>query len=243
VIWNRNVFRAAACSLALGLLAATGAAHADASTPDDKDPGAPVTKRKVVIVDKDGKQKVWEGEGPMVRRGYFGVALLDLTSELRTHFGVPDDSGVMVSKVEPGSPAEKAGVRVGDILTRLDGQAVKSAWAVTAKARGLEEGQQIAWEVWRNGKAQNLNLAVVLKERPEVDMAPFFKDGDGEPLMLKINSDDWKGFGDMGDMKDGQAMKRLQVRRIGPSREADLEKQLKDLEKRIAELEAQLKKK
>ncbi len=236
---NRNVFRATALSLALGLFAVTGAARAD-DPADGKDPGAPVIKKKVVIIDKDGKQKVWEGDGPMVRRGYFGVALLDLTSELRTHFGVPDDSGVMVSKVEPGSPAEKAGVKVGDILTRLDGQAVKSAWAVTAKARGLEEGQQIAWEVWRNGKAQNLNLAVVLKERPEVDMAPFFKDGNGEPLMLKMNAEDWKGF---GDMKDGQAMKHLQIRHLGPSREADLEKQLKDLEKRIAELEAQLKRK
>jgi membrane-associated protease RseP (regulator of RpoE activity) len=237
--WNRKVFRAAACSLALGLLAATGAAHADALS-DGKDPGAPVIKRKVVIVDKDGKQKVWEGDGPMVRRGYFGVALLDLTPELRTHFGVPEDSGVMVSKVEPGSPAEKAGVKVGDILTRLDGQAVKSSWAVTAKARGLEEGQQIAWEVWRNGKAQNLNLAVVLKERPEVDMAPLFKGEDGERLMLRMDHDELKG---LQEMKEEEGMKRVKIRHIGPPREAELEKQLKDLEKRIAELEAQLKKK
>jgi membrane-associated protease RseP (regulator of RpoE activity) len=239
--WNGNVFRAAAWSLVFGLLTVTGAAHA-AADPDGeaKEPGAPVIKKKLVIIDQDGKQKVWEGDGPMVRRGYFGVALLDLTPELRTHFGVPEEAGVMVSKVEPGSPAEKAGVKVGDILTRLDGQAVKSSWAVTAKARGLEEGQQIPWEVWRNGKAQNLSLAVVLKERPEIDMAPFFKDGDGEPLMLKMNSGDWKGF---GDMKDGEAMKHLQIRHLGPSREADLEKQLKDLEKRIAELEAQLKRK
>lgn len=239
MISNRNVFRTAALSLALGLLAATGAVLAD-PLPDGKDPAGPVIKKKVVIIDKDGKQKVWEGDGPLVRRGYFGVALLDLTPELRTHFGVPEEAGVMVSKVEPGSPAEKAGVKVGDILTRLDGQSVKSAWAVSAKARGLEEGQQVPWEVWRNGKAQNLNLAVVLKERPEVDMAPFFKDGDGEPLKIRMNPEDWKGF---GEMNDGEAMKHVQIRRIGSPHEADLEKQLKDLEKRIADLEAQLKRK
>jgi membrane-associated protease RseP (regulator of RpoE activity) len=238
---NRNVFRAAALSLALGLLAATGAVLAEPDPlPDGGEPGAPMIKKKVVIVDKDGKQKVWEGDGPMVRRGYFGVALLDLTPELRTHFGVPDDSGVMVSKVEPGSPAEKAGVKVGDILTRLDGQAVKSAWAVSAKARGLEEGQQIPWEVWRNGKAQNVNLAVVLKERPELDMAPFFKDGDGEPLMIHMKTEDFK---ELQELKGEPGMKKVQIRHFGPSREADLEKQLKDLEKRIAELEAQLKRK
>lgn len=235
---NRNVFRSAALSLALGLLAATGAVLAE-PLPDGKDAAGPVIKKKVVIVDQDGKQKVWEGDGPMVRRGYFGVALLDLTPELRTHFGVPDDSGVMVSRVEPGSPAEKAGVKVGDILTRLDGQSVKSSWAVSAKVRGLEEGQQIPWEVWRNGKAQNLNLAVVLKERPEIDMTPFLKDGDGGRLMLHMNTDELK---ELHELK-GEPGKKVQIRHFGPSREADLEKQLKDLEKRIAELEAQLKRK
>jgi len=238
---NRNVFRAAALSLALGLLAATGAVLAETDPfPDGGETGGTAIKKKVVIVDQDGKQKVWEGDGPMVRRGYFGVSLLDLTPELRTHFGVPDDTGVLISKVDPGSPAEKAGVKVGDILTRLDGHVIKTAWAVSAKARSLDEGQQIPWEVWRNGKAQNLNVSVILKERPEVDMAPFFKDGDGEPLMIHMNTDEMK---ELQDLKDGQGMKHVQVRRLGPSREADLEKQLKDLEKRIAELEAQLKRK
>ena len=40
----------------------------------------------------------------MVRRGFLGVGLTELTPELRTHFGVPEESGVMVSKVEPGKP-------------------------------------------------------------------------------------------------------------------------------------------
>jgi membrane-associated protease RseP (regulator of RpoE activity) len=237
---NKKVF-GAALAFALGLAMVIGPAGvARADDGDEGGPGKPVIKKRIVVVDHDGKQKVYEGNGPMVRRGYFGVALTDLTPELRVHFGVPDDSGVMVSKVEPGSPAEKAGVRVGDILTRLDGHAIKSAWAVTAKARGLEDGQQIPFEVWRNGKAQTLTITVAVKERPELDMAPFFKDEDGERLMLKMNPDDWKGF---QEMKGGEAMKNLQIRHFAASpREAELEKQLKDLEKRIAELEKQIRK-
>jgi membrane-associated protease RseP (regulator of RpoE activity) len=233
---NRKVFRAASWGLALGLGILTVAAHAE----DGDEPGKPVIKKRVMVVE-DGKQKVWEGEGPMVRRGYFGIALTDLTPELRTHFGVPEDAGVIVAKVEAGSPAEKAGLKVGDILTRLDGHAVKSSWAVTSKARGLEEGQQIPLEIWRNGKAQTVTVAVVLKERPELDMGPLiFNDEDGERI-FRMNPGDLKGLKDKA-LADGWGPKDIQIRRIGSPREAELEKQLKALEKRIDELEKQLKK-
>jgi membrane-associated protease RseP (regulator of RpoE activity) len=236
---NRKLFRAAAWGLVLGLGILTGVAHADG---DGDDPGKQVVKKKVVLVDRDGKQKVWEGEGPMVRRGYFGVALTDLTPELRTHFGVPEDAGVMVAKVEPGSPAEKAGLKVGDILTRLDGHAIKSSWAVTAKARGLEDGQQVPFEVWRNGKAMTVTVSVVLKERPELDMGPLFlKSDDGQAFNFQIDPDEFKGFKEKA-FADGWGQKDVQIRRPGSPREADLEKQLKDLEKRIDDLEKQLKK-
>lgn len=238
-MWNRKVFRATAWGLALGLGILAGAAHAEG---DGEEPGKPVVKKRVVIVDKDGKQKVYEGDGPMVRRGYLGVALTDLTPELRSHFGVPDDAGVMVARVEPGSPAEKAGIKVGDILTRIDGGPIKSSWDVTGKIRNLNDGQQVPIEVWRNGKAQNVTATLVEKERPELDMGPlFFKEGDGEPMMLRMNPDEWKGLaklkaGDWTDQKD------VQVRRLVSPREAELEKKLKALEKRIEELEKQLKK-
>jgi membrane-associated protease RseP (regulator of RpoE activity) len=236
---NRKVFRAAAWGLVLGLGILTGVARADG---DGDDPGKQVVKKKVVLVDRDGKQKVWEGEGPMVRRGYFGVALTDLTPELRTHFGVPEDAGVMVAKVEPGSPAEKAGLKVGDILTRLDGHAIKSSWAVTAKARGLEDGQQIPFEVWRNGKAMTVTVSVILKERPELDMGPLILQDGGDNFNIRIDPDEMKDL-KLKSLADGWGQKDVQIRRLGSLREADLEKQLKDLEKRIDELEKQLKKK
>jgi len=237
-MWNRKVFRATAWGLALGLGILAGAAHAEG---DGDGPDKQVVKKRVVIVDKDGKQKVYEGDGPLVRRGYLGVALTDLTPELRSHFGVPDDAGVMVAKVEPGSPAEKAGIKVGDILTRIDGGPLKSSWDVTGKIRKLNDGQQVPVEVWRNGKAQNVTVAIVEKERPEIDMGPlFFKEGDGEPMVLRMNPGEWKAMekskADWVDQKDGQ------VHRIASPREVELEKKLKALEKRIEELEKQIKK-
>jgi membrane-associated protease RseP (regulator of RpoE activity) len=230
---NRKVFRVLAWGLALGLGALAGAAHADGD-----EPGQQVVK-KVVIVDQDGK-KIYEGEGPMMRRGYLGVALLDLTPELRTHFGVAGEAGVMVARVEAGSPAEKAGIKVGDIVARIDGNAVGSSWDVSAKVRLLDDGQQIPVEIWRNGKAQNVTVAIVQKERPELDMGPLLlKDKEG---LIRMNPEELKGLKEKA-LADGWEPKNLQIRtRVASPREAELEKQLKDLEKRIDELEKQIKK-
>ena len=119
----------------------------------------------------------------------------------------------MVSKVEPGSPAEKAGIKVGDIVTRIDGNAVESSWDVSAKVRGFDDGQQIPIEVWRNGKAQNVTAAIVLKERPELDMGPFFfKEGDGEHFMFRMNPEDLKGMKERM-RADGWWTKDVQIRR------------------------------
>ena len=240
-MWNRKVFRATAWGLALGLGVLAGAAHAEG---DGDEPGKKVVKKRVVMIDKDGKQKVWEGDGPMMRRGFLGVALTDLTPELRTHFGVPDDSGVMVAKVEPGSPAEKAGIKVGDILTRVDGGAIKSSWDATGKIRKLDDGQQVPIEIWRNGKAQNVTATIVEKERPELDMGPFFfKEGDGKPFVFQMNPDEWKGMAEKFKAGDWGGDKDVRVRRLVSPREVELEKKLKALEKRIDELERQLRKK
>jgi membrane-associated protease RseP (regulator of RpoE activity) len=234
---NRKVFRAAAWGLALGLSLLTAAAHADG---DGDEPGKQVVK-KVVIVDHDGK-KVYEGEGPMMRRGYLGVALTDLSPELRTHFGVAGDAGVLVAKVEAGSPAEKAGIKVGDILARIDGNPVESSWDVSAKVRRIDDGQQIPVEIWRNGKAQNVTVTIVQKERPEVDMAPFFfKEKEGDHFVFRIDPDKFKGLAKIP--ADGWGPKDVQVHtRVVSPREAELEKQLKALEKRIDVLEKQIKK-
>jgi membrane-associated protease RseP (regulator of RpoE activity) len=246
---NRRTFTMKALP-ALGLALALALPAALAAEPKEKEKEKDTKERKVVayrvVDDGNGDVKVLPFDGKPVPRGYLGVGLTELTPELRTHFGAPEGAGVMVSKVEPGSPAEKAGIRVGDILTSIDGESIESGFEVRMKVRKAEEGAQVPIELWRDGKAQTLNVALEMRERPELDLAPmFFKKADGNRLMLL-------GDGDLGEKrielpldeileKAGPGGPGMRVLRLN-AREAELEKQLKELEKRIAELEKQLEK-
>lgn len=210
---------------------------------DEHEKHKKVEKHKIVMIDKDGKQQVFEGDGLLMRRGYLGIGLTDLTPELRSHFGVPEGAGVMVSHIEEGSPAGKAGIKVGDIITRLDGKDLESSWDVRSQVRGYKDGEQVPLEVWRGGKAQTLNVTIAERERPEIDMGPMLWKEGGGPIQLRIPEAGegpmvWKVEpGAKGEMPPG-----VQMFRMRSAREAELEKKLEALEKRLAELEKQLKK-
>lgn len=118
---------------------------------------------------------------------YLGVELVNLNEPLRAHFGVPEGSGVMISNVVDDSPAARAGVQVGDILTRFDGEDVTSSRKLTTMVRKAEAGDPADLEVWRDGKVET--LSTTLDERPRPDLkANYFTflrgsedlDGDGE---------------------------------------------------------------
>lgn len=228
-------------TMALMAFVVAGAAWADPGSGQDAKEKK--EKRRVVVINENGKERVIEGDGPMVRRGFLGVGLTELTPELRTHFGAPEEAGVMVSSVEAGSPAEKAGLKVGDIISEVDGKPVRSSWELSAKVRGYEEGQQAPLEVWRDGKVQNLTASITLRERPEFDMGPLFtKGGEDGPMMLHLREMGGPGGPHVRiGGPDGLDDKDVRVMRLRTPREAELEKQLKELEKRLDDLEKQLK--
>ena len=145
--------------------------------------------------DKDGKKVekrveryVWVGDDDeggyeyrffegLHGRGFLGVQLMSLTPELRVHFGLSEDAGVMVAKVEANSPAEKAGVQVGDILTEVDGETVDSSWKLARCIRGKEEGETVSLGLWRDGGAQTVFVTITERERSVLRLG-----GPGSPL-------------------------------------------------------------
>ena len=208
--------------------------------------GAPrvIRSEKIVVMDDGDAEHPSEHPiefrafGKPVPRGYLGVGLTDLTPELRAHFGVPQGAGVMVSQVEAGSPAEKAGVKVGDILSAIDGRPIASSFDLRMHVRAADDGAVSTLEVWRNGKVQTLSATLERRDRPEVDLAPLFiRKKDGDRMILRLDGGDLPKA--LAVPLSGAALPRVRVEALD-GREALLEKRLKALEKRIQDLERQL---
>jgi len=104
-----------------------------------------------------------------VRRGQLGVAVQDLTPELAQAFGLERRGGAVVAQVTPGSAAEQAGLRSGDVIVSLDGRAVSSSSDLRNAIGLLRVGTHVSLGVLRKGKA--LTLPAVIAD-PQASAAP-----------------------------------------------------------------------
>jgi serine protease Do len=99
-----------------------------------------------------------------VSRGYLGILPGDLNPALARQFKVPDVSGVIVNQVEPGSPAEKGGLKQGDVIRTLNGQKVEGRDRFRATVAGMSPGSEVTLGILRDGKPETLK--VTLGEQP-----------------------------------------------------------------------------
>lgn len=95
-----------------------------------------------------------------VRRGWMGLETQDMTDDLARAFGLSRVEGVIVAAVLANDPAQRAGMQVGDILLRLDGQPISSTVSVLNRIAQLEPGSKVEWELLRNGKRMRLSVDV-----------------------------------------------------------------------------------
>jgi C-terminal processing protease CtpA/Prc len=147
--WTRALIAVAAVAL-LAPLAATAQLHEQKTDDDDNH------ERRIRVDMQHGGPGLWS----VRTNGYLGINMVELTPELRVHFGVSEDAGVMVSSVEADSPAGKAGVRVGDIVVRIDGEQTTGSRSVVGMIAPHEEGEVVAIEVFRDGGYSTLNATL-----------------------------------------------------------------------------------
>jgi membrane-associated protease RseP (regulator of RpoE activity) len=100
-------------------------------------------------------------------RPQLGVQLIEATPELKQHLGSSDGTGVLVSKVMRGLPAEHAGVKVGDMIVRVAGDPVEDV-SDLRRALGDRAGETFAIEVLRNGKSLDLDVTLPEADEDEV---------------------------------------------------------------------------
>ena len=111
-----------------------------------------------------------------VTRGKLGVVIQNVTQGLADSFGLPQPEGALVSSVEKGGPAEKAGVEPGDVILKLNGEPLKDSTELPVQIASVNPGTSVQLEIWRNhatrqisvklGEMTDTRTAASTRERP-----------------------------------------------------------------------------
>lgn len=95
-----------------------------------------------------------------VTRGRIGVTVQEVTRELADSFGLPKVAGALISAVEKGGPADKAGVRPSDVILKFDGKVVNSSADLPRMVAATKPGSKVGVQLWRKGGTLDVALAV-----------------------------------------------------------------------------------
>lgn len=134
-----------------------------------------------------------------VIRGYLGVWLQPLNEELAKSFGLKEAKGALVAQVIKDTPAEKAGIKEGDIIIKFDGKDVKDVRDLQMKVANTPVGKRVSVVVWRDGKEKVVKVIVgEMPEEEKIASAP------GEELWrgMKVSSIDEEAKNKFGIEED-----------------------------------------
>jgi membrane-associated protease RseP (regulator of RpoE activity) len=219
-----------AMPMALLLIASSDAVPAAGDEPSEK-------KEKRIVITDDGVLS--DGDEAFVwrfpehgRQGRIGVRLLEMTPELRAHYGAPREAGVLVAGVEKESPASKAGIQVGDIITRAGADTIESAADLSRAVRRSRAGDTLKLEVSRDRATKQLTVKVEERRTSEIDLGDLGRDL-GRDIGREIGRHAWV-FRDRPYTRDRRVLQDFpEFRDRLQERIDELEKRLRDLEKKL----------
>jgi len=113
-------------------------------------------------------------ENGEVRRGFLGAQVVDVSQQLMERYDLRVRSGAFVATVLPEQSADRAGLKVGDVVTRIDGRLCTGGTQLRNYVASRPPGSTLRMEINRNG--QNMQLRVQLAERTDEAMAGFRAD-------------------------------------------------------------------
>jgi serine protease Do len=93
-------------------------------------------------------------------RGWLGIMIQDVTPELAKSFDLKETKGVLIADVEKDSPAQKAGLKRGDVVVAIDGKEVKDAHTLSRLVAGTAPDTEVAMDIVRDGKEKALKVKI-----------------------------------------------------------------------------------
>jgi len=132
----------------------------------------PINMAKTILPDLKSKGKV--------TRGWLGVSVQDVTDEIAKNLKLKDTGGALVSEVFKGDPADKAGLKAGDLITEVNGKKIKDTHELLLTIASFHVGDRIEVKVLRDGQEKSFNIAVTeRKDQPEIASAREFSENFG----------------------------------------------------------------
>tara|TARA_R100001129_G_scaffold154698_4_gene117507 strand:+ start:219 stop:1769 length:1551 start_codon:yes stop_codon:yes gene_type:complete len=139
-----------------------------------------------------------------VQRGWLGVQIQPVTKDIAESLGLAEAEGALVTEPQEDTPAAKAGIESGDVVTAVNGETVKGPRELARKIGNIEPGQKVDLTIWRDGESQektvtlgtlptNLASAQTDQEQPE-DQAPSQTTTLDDFGLTVVPSDDGKGL-------------------------------------------------
>ena len=121
----------------------------------------PMNMAKSILADLKTKGKV--------TRGWLGISVQDITDEIAKNLNHKDKSGALVSDVFKGDPADKAGIKAGDIVTEINGKPIKDTHDLLLTIAAMHVGEQVSIKALRDGKEMMFQV-VVAERKDKADM-------------------------------------------------------------------------
>ena len=208
-----------------------------------------VMVRRPVVVVRTGQHNPGLTYSVVGQRSYLGVQTVGLTSELREHFGVPEDAGVLIARIMAESPAAESELKVGDIITKVNGDNLTSPSQLARAIGQLASGEVVDLEVWRQGTVLRAQPTLAERQGPWIDIRQFGSDQEHSES-LRWTAANFDGVIELETETLNQAIERLNKEMDSPEwhervhvfqqHQGSLMKRIEELEERLQELEAEL---
>jgi C-terminal processing protease CtpA/Prc len=154
-------------------------------------------------------------------RNYIGVDLQEMDSDLARYFQAQPDSGILIARVEPDTPAQKAGLKSGDVITEINGQKVRTQKDLRKELDDVKEGESANLTILRQGKSQKISVQPEVRQfhMPELESL-------GELRELK-------NLGELGNLEE---LRNLKNRPEFRDSMRDLRREMQELKREMEEL-------
>lgn len=192
--------------------------------------------------------------------GYVGIQMSDMSKQLADYFGLKNGKGALITEVVEDSPAEKAGLKAGDVITKIGDETVGDYADVKEIVSGSDKGDQLSFIIVRNKKTQSVKVEVAennlddhafglfsVPPVPDIDIRTPRSRG-------RLNYDDGNAYFDYDNYKESmekfradmekykEDMRQLskEMKKFKVDDKSALEDQIKELKQQIRELERKL---